>query len=117
MISHVVLFRPRVDLKADDRAALVEAFERALRDIPAIRGVRVGRRVMFGAAYKEHGRDAFEFLIAIDFDDLAGLQSYLQHAAHADLAVRFTDASSAAVVYDFDVAQDTSSVGAFLRAE
>jgi len=115
MISHVVLFRPRLDLTTDERAALVEAFERALRDIPTIRGVRVGRRVIFGAAYEANTPDAIEFLIAIDFDDLTGLQSYLQHAAHADLGARFIDASSAAVVYDFDVAQDASSVRAFLR--
>ena len=39
MISHVVLFRPKPDLSNADREGLVAAFERAVRDIPTVRGV------------------------------------------------------------------------------
>src|SRR5438105_1213410 len=45
VISHVVLFRPKPDLTAADREALIAAFEFAVSEIPDVRGVRVGRRV------------------------------------------------------------------------
>jgi hypothetical protein len=43
MVIHLVLMKPRPDLSAAEREAFVAAFERALREIPSIRGVRVGR--------------------------------------------------------------------------
>ena len=43
------------------------------------------------------------YLAVIDFDDLAGLQTYLRHPAHLDLGVRFGQSLSTALVYDFEV--------------
>jgi hypothetical protein len=102
MVTHVVLMKPRPDLPDADRRAFVAAFERAQREIPAIRGVRIARRVMHGAGYERTAPDAADFLAALDFDDLAGLQTYLRHPAHAELGVRFDAALSAAMVYDFE---------------
>ena len=103
MVSHIVLMKPRADLPADGRAALVDAFERAIREIPAVRHVRIGRRVTHGAGYEQTSPDAADYLAVIDFDDLAGLQTYLRHPAHADLGARFGQSLSAAMVYDFEV--------------
>jgi hypothetical protein len=103
VISHVVLMKPRAGLGAADRRALVAAFERALREIPSVRGVRLGRRVVHGAAYEAIAPDAGDYLAVIDFDDLAGLQAYLTHPAHEELGARFYQALSAAMVYDFDI--------------
>ena len=103
MISHLVLMKPRTDLSAADRDAFVTAFERALREIATIRGVRIGRRVTFGAGYEQTSPDAADYLAAIDFDDLAGLQAYLRHPAHEELGARFGRSLSAALVYDFEV--------------
>ena len=106
MISHVVLFRPKPDLPQADRDGLVGAFTRAMREIPDVRGVRVGRRVTHGAGYEQTAPDLADILIVIDFDDLAGLQAYLRHPAHADLGARFTQALDRALVYDFEVGSD-----------
>jgi hypothetical protein len=103
VISHVVLMTPRADLSAADRRAFVAAFERALREIPAVRGARLGRRVIHGAAYEALALDAGDYLAVIDFDDLAGLQAYLHHPAHEELGTRFNHALSAALVYDYEV--------------
>jgi hypothetical protein len=103
VISHVVLLKPRADLTRDDRRGFVALFERALREIPSVRGVRIGRRIAHGAAYESLARDGFEFVAAIDFDDLAGLQAYLHHPAHQALGARFYDTLSAAAVYDFEM--------------
>jgi Stress responsive A/B Barrel Domain len=104
MISHLVLMKPRVDLSAVDRQAFMAAFEHALREIPTIRGVRIGKRITHGAAYEQTSPDAADFFAAIDFDDLAGLQAYLRHPAHDELGARFGQSLSAALVYDFEAA-------------
>jgi hypothetical protein len=103
MVSHVVMMKPRPDLSADDRHALMAAFERAIREIPTVRAVRVGRRVLHGAGYEQTAPDAADYLIVIDFDDLEGLQTYLRHPAHDELGARFGQSLSAALVYDFEV--------------
>jgi hypothetical protein len=103
MISHVVMMKPRLDMSADDRHALVASFERAIREIPTVRAVRVGRRVVHGAGYEQTAPDVADYLIVIDFDDLDGLQTYLQHPAHMEVGARFGQSLSAALVYDFEV--------------
>jgi stress responsive alpha/beta barrel protein len=103
MVSHVVLMKPRPDLTASARTALIDAFERAVREIPTVRSVRIGRRVLHAAGYEASTPDAADYLAMIDFDDLAALQTYLRHPAHELLGARFAEALSAASVYDFEV--------------
>jgi len=103
MLTHLVLMKPRPDLSVADRGALVDAFERAVREIASVRNVRVGRRVVHGAGYEQTAPDIAEYVAVIDFDDLAGLQAYLGHPAHGELGARFGQSLSSAVVYDFEV--------------
>src|SRR5437773_12439842 len=103
MVSHVVLMKPRADLSAAERRAFVAAFERAIREIPSIHGVRIGRRVKHGAGYEAAAPDAADYLATIDFDDLAGLQAYLGHSAHEELGARFGQSLTSALVYDFEI--------------
>ena len=103
MISHIVLMKPRADLSPADRLALVDAFERAIRDIRTVRAVRIGRRVRHGAGYEQAMPDTADYLIVIDFDDVAGLQTYLRHPAHEALGARFNQSLSSALVYDYEV--------------
>jgi Stress responsive A/B Barrel Domain len=115
-VCHVVLMKPRTDLSAGDREAFVAAFERAVRDIPSIRGVRVGRRIAHGAAYEQ--ADAADYIAMIDFDDLAGLQAYLRHPAHDELGARFGLSLSSANVLDFEVGGiEALRAGGFLQSE
>lgn len=103
MVTHLVLMKPRPNLSAADRAAFIDAFERAVREIPSVRGVRVGRRVLHGAGYETAAPAEAEFIASIDFDDLAGLQAYLRHPVHQELGTRFGQALSSAMVFDFEV--------------
>ena len=103
MIWHVVLLKPRADLPATERRGLAEAFRRAVTAIPTVRGARFGRRTTHGAGYEQHAPDAAAFIAIVEFDDRAGLQAYLAHAAHDELAVLFGQALSAALVYDFEM--------------
>jgi hypothetical protein len=103
MLSHVVLLKPREDLLQTDKRALVDAFERAIREIPTVRNVRVGRRTTHGAGYERSMPDTADYLVVIDFDDLAGLRVYLDHPAHEALGVCFRQILSSALVYDYEV--------------
>ena len=118
MISHVVLFRPKSDLSHDEREGLARAFEQAVQRIPTVRAVRIGKRTAVGAAYEQQQpANGPDVLITIDFDDVAGLRTYLEHPAHVELGERFNRASSTALVFDFDVIQSTSSILSFLLPE
>src|SRR3954468_24972285 len=102
MVTHLVLMKPRPDLSDADRQAFIDAFDRAMGEIPTVRGVRIGRRVTHGAAY-EQSAPGMDYLAIIDFDDLSGLQTYLRHPAHHELGTRFGQSLTGALVYDFEV--------------
>jgi hypothetical protein len=102
VVSHTVLMKPRPDLSAADRQAFVDAFDRAMREIPTVRAVRIGRRVVHGAGY-EPAAPAMDYVAIIDFDDLAGLQEYLRHPAHDEVGRLFRQSLSGSLVYDFEV--------------
>ena len=102
MVWHLVLMKPKAGISSADRDALVAAFNRAVQDIPTVREVRVGRRISHGAAYEAATPDAAEYLISIGFDDLEGLKTYLGHPSHQELAARFYQSLSSALVYDFE---------------
>jgi hypothetical protein len=103
MVWHLVLMKPRPDLSADDQRALLTVFERACGEIPTVREVHVGRRLRINAGYEAAMPDSADYVIAIAFDDLAGLNTYLAHPAHEELGTRFNQSLSAALVYDFEV--------------
>jgi stress responsive alpha/beta barrel protein len=102
VVVHLVLLKPRPDLSQAERQALVRAFERAIRDIPTVRGVRVGERVRHGAGYESEAPDWVDYGVILEFDDLEGLQAYLRHPAHEELGARFNQSLSSAMVYDFE---------------
>jgi len=103
MIFHVVLFRPRPDLAAEDRSGLVEALESALQRIPSIRRFHVGRRVTHGAGYESLMPVSLDYGAVIEFDDLAGLKAYLEHPAHRALGSRFMQSLEASAIFDYQM--------------
>ena len=112
MIAHLVLFRPRADLSASARHALVATFEAALRQIPSIRRARVGRRLLMGRAYEASRPKDYQYAAVLEFDDVAGLADYLDHPFHQELASRFFAACEAAAMYDFELQENTAGLGA-----
>ncbi len=115
MVMHVVLLAPRPDLDAAQQNAFVSAFERAAREIPSVRGVRIGRRVRHGQVYEAAMTTDFAIVALFEFDDLAGLQAYLTHPAHADLAAQFYNSLTAGLAYDYEMGTVESARQWFIR--
>ena len=107
MIAHVVLFKPRADLSPDARRQLAASFEAALKQIPSIRRARVGRRITHGRGYEALMTIDYQYAAIIEFDDDAGLKSYLEHPAHQQLGAQFFHAFEHALMYDFELAEGT----------
>jgi len=103
MIAHVVLLTPKPELSPEARRAFIERFERAVTEIPSVKGVRIGTRVLHGAQYEQLTPGTGDVLAVIDFDSLAGLRAYLQHPEHAALGRLFYELFSSAWAYDFEM--------------
>jgi hypothetical protein len=110
VIAHLVLFRPRPDLGAQARAALVDALATAFQEIPTIRRARVGRRVTTGRPYEALMRADYSHAAILEFDDQAGLMAYFDHPAHAALASRFFEAFDEALLYDFVLEEGAAGI-------
>lgn len=108
MIAHLVLFKPKADLSPADREALAGALTAAARQIPSVRRVRVGRRVTHGRAYEQLMRVDYTHAAILEFDDLDGLQAYLRHPAHEELARRFFLSFDEGLFYDYELTEDVS---------
>jgi hypothetical protein len=107
MIAHVVLFRPKSSLSAEDRQTFVEALEHALTNIPLIKRATIGRRVTLGRLYDQQAAD-FPFAAILEFDSEADLRAYLDHPAHQALGQQFYLKADAALVFDFAAIEGTS---------
>jgi hypothetical protein len=46
--------------------------------------------------------DTADYLVSMDFDDVAGLAAYLEHPSHEELGARFTDSLAGVLIYDFE---------------
>ena len=103
MVVHIVLFRPRSGISDSDRAAMFDALNAAARNIPTVRRFHIGDRITHGAAYESLMAQDFPYAAIIEFDDLAGLQAYLQHPQHEELGQLFYKLQEAAMAYDYEV--------------
>ena len=103
MISHVVLFRPRVSLTATERAALIEALRAAVSGIPTIQRATIGKRVLLNRpGYETQMAEHFEYSAIMEFDSEADLRAYLDHPAHVQLGQLLFTAADAVLAYDFE---------------
>ena len=103
MILHAVLFRPKPALSDADREAMFSALRAAARGIPTVRRFHIGSRLRHGAGYEAMMSQDFPYAALIEFDDLAGLQAYLQHPAHQRLGELFYALQEAALAYDYEL--------------
>ena len=106
MTIHVVLFRPRPDLADEERDGLLEAMRVAARDVPTVRGFRIGQHIAQPVPYVLSGFPSFPWVAVLEFDDEAGLRAYLAHPLHVALGQRFNAAAESAMIYDYTITDD-----------
>jgi hypothetical protein len=102
MISHMVLFRPKANLSAAERQALVEALQHAVEGIRSIKRARFGKRLLLNRqGYETQMAEHYEYSAILDFEAEADLRAYLDHPAHVELAMRLAGSADAMLAYDF----------------
>jgi hypothetical protein len=62
-------------------------------------------------------REAFTHAALLEFDDLAGLQMYLEHPAHAELASHFFECCEQSLMYDFEMRDGHAGLNALIEEE
>ena len=80
---------------------MFDALREAAKEIRTVRRFHVGPRVTHGAAYERLMSHDYPYAALVEFDDLAGLQTYLQHPAHERLGGLFYSLQVAALAYDY----------------
>jgi hypothetical protein len=103
MVAHIVLFRPKPDVTSTDRQAMFDAIQEAATGIPSVRRFQIGARVKHKPQYEQLMTEDFPYAAVIEFDDLEGLQSYLQHPKHQKLGQLFYQLLEAGLVYDYEM--------------
>jgi hypothetical protein len=106
MITHIVLFRPRITLSDEQRRAIAASLTSLVASCPAISACRVGQRIRHGLpGYEQAMREDFEYALILEFDTIDGLKEYLQHPRHAALGQFFTEGAAASLAYDFEMSE------------
>lgn len=101
MVRHVVMWRVREGALGMERAALLAEFKRRLETLPAlvpsIRGFEVGVNAL-------PAETASDLALVSSFEDWEGLQAYLDHPAHREVAAFIKQVVSDRRVADFEAA-------------
>ena len=112
MIVHLVLFEPKPDLTDIDRRELLDGLAAVARACPAVRRLRVGRRVKHNVpGYEQMMRDGYSFAAIVEFDTIEDLRSYLHHPAHERVGKHFTARSVRALAYDYELVEIDDAAG------
>jgi len=102
MISHVVLFRPKASLTADQRSTLIEALRNAVTGIPSIKKTTIGKRILLNRpGYEKQMAEHYEYSAILEFDSETDLRAYLDHPAHNNLGRLLFTTAEAVLAYDF----------------
>ena len=102
MIAHIVLFRPRATLTADQRQTLVNALRAAVEGIPQVKRATIGRRILLNRpGYETQMAEHYEYSAILEFESEADLRAYLDHPSHNDLGRLLFTSADAVLAYDF----------------
>ena len=102
MIAHIVLFRPRATLAAEQRQALVDALRAAVEGIPEITRATIGTRILLNRpGYETQMAEHYDYSAILEFESEADLRAYLDHPSHNDLGRLLFTSAEAVLAYDF----------------
>lgn len=103
MIAHIVLFEPKAGTTATDRDGFLEALKVAVDAIPTVNRSFVGLAVKVGAKYEAAmGGMTYSYASVIEFDDVDGLKTYLEHPLHERIGQLFWQHCDRTLITDVD---------------
>lgn len=82
---------------------MFDALHAAATEIPSVRRFYVGARVTHDRPYEQMMTEDYPYAAVVEFDDLAGLQAYLDHPQHEKLGVLFYELLDSGLVYDYEM--------------
>lgn len=98
MIKHIVLFKLKETLTADEKRAVGEAFKAAIEALPAkisnIRHIEVGLNI--------NETESFDVALSSEFDTLDDVKSYSAHPDHVAAAAIIKAHASARSCVDYE---------------
>lgn len=104
MTVHVVLFEPKPTLDRERRREFLFALRQAVRAIPEVGRVRIGRISSVGLVTEQNiGTSTYSFLAILEFADHAALQRYLDHPVHQELRRLFWETCQSTIIADADL--------------
>jgi hypothetical protein len=100
MIRHVAVFRFSPDFSARQRDEWMALLRELPSRIPELRSLSVGTDIGGGPA-------AHELAIVADFDDVAGLDAYNRHPAHAEVLRISAPVKVSLATVDFETVEES----------
>jgi hypothetical protein len=86
-----------------ERQAMFDALSAAATGIPTVRRFHIGNRITHGRPYEQLMDQNFPYAAVVEFDDLDGLKTYLNHPHHEKLGALFYQLLDGALVYDYEM--------------
>jgi hypothetical protein len=104
MIAHIVLFEPKASVTADERQAFLGSIRTAALEIPDIRQARIGKTLSLGVMTENRlvGQQ-YSYAAIFEFDDAAGLKSYLDHPVHDSVRALFWKLCESTMIADVEL--------------
>jgi len=103
VISHIVLFRPKDGLAADQYLLFAQQLRLTMAAVPSVRRASVGRRIAVDAGQaRSFGDTAYQFSAVVEFDGIPELIDYLKHPLHQELGRLFWEYCAATVVLEVE---------------
>jgi len=103
MTAHVVLFEPKSSTTAADRDTFIDVMRTTFEQIETVRRSFVGLRQKLGVSYEDKiGDKAYSYAAVVEFDNLEGLRTYLDHPLHAKLGHLFWHYCDRTMILDVD---------------
>jgi Stress responsive A/B Barrel Domain len=111
VIAHIVLFEPKSETTHDQRRSFARILQSCSREIPSIKRASVGRANRINQTYlNDFGSETyrFDYAAVIEFDDQAGLELYLNHQLHKEMAAQFWQLCERTVIVDIEMSDARS---------
>ena len=103
MIAHVVLFEPKSNTTMAERDAFIELLRVTFSDVSTVQRSFIGLRQKIGVSYESKvGETAYSYASVVEFEDIEGLKTYLEHQLHVKVGQLFWQHCDRTMIVDVD---------------